>query len=86
MSLSLAGFEEILLRMDDIIAGTPIVQSAKSLSTQGWLIMSSSLAQLKTHRVGKRCTLNLSRAEMSSRWCAVVASRGDTSSGVILVT
>ncbi|GFT82505.1 uncharacterized protein TNCV_2898061 [Trichonephila clavipes] len=27
---------------------------------------------LKTRRVGQRCTLNLSRAETSSRWCGVV--------------
>ncbi|GFW26862.1 uncharacterized protein TNCV_1377051 [Trichonephila clavipes] len=32
--------------------------------------MSSSPVPLKTHRVGQRCTLNLSRAETSSRWCA----------------
>ncbi|GFS55414.1 uncharacterized protein TNCV_1627011 [Trichonephila clavipes] len=31
--------------------------------------MSSSPVPLKTRRVGQRCTLNLSRAEMSSRWC-----------------
>ncbi|GFV81570.1 hypothetical protein TNCV_52941 [Trichonephila clavipes] len=32
--------------------------------------MSSSPEPLKTRRVGQRCTLNLSRAETSSRWCA----------------
>ncbi|GFS51572.1 hypothetical protein TNCV_549861 [Trichonephila clavipes] len=26
----------------------------------------------KTRRVGQRCTLNLSRAETSSRWCGVI--------------
>ncbi|GFV35591.1 uncharacterized protein TNCV_3473621 [Trichonephila clavipes] len=31
---------------------------------------------LKTRRVGQRCTLNLSRAETSSRWCGVVVRRG----------
>ncbi|GFV61194.1 hypothetical protein TNCV_499861 [Trichonephila clavipes] len=31
--------------------------------------MSSSPVPLKTHRVGQRCTLNLSRVETSSRWC-----------------
>ncbi|GFV58114.1 uncharacterized protein TNCV_2109421 [Trichonephila clavipes] len=31
---------------------------------------------LKTRRVGQRCTLNLSRAETSSRWCDVVVRRG----------
>ncbi|GFW57264.1 uncharacterized protein TNCV_541781 [Trichonephila clavipes] len=37
--------------------------------------MSSSLVPLKTHRVGQRCTLNLSRAETSSHWCGVVVRR-----------
>ncbi|GFW91784.1 uncharacterized protein TNCV_3400441 [Trichonephila clavipes] len=37
---------------------------------------SSSPVPLKTHRVGQRCTLNLSRAKPSSRWCGVVVRRG----------
>ncbi|GFW41940.1 hypothetical protein TNCV_6491 [Trichonephila clavipes] len=42
---------------------------------------------LKTRRVGQRCTLNLSRAETSSRWCGVVVRRGVcASSGVVHVT
>ncbi|GFV51068.1 histone-lysine N-methyltransferase SETMAR [Trichonephila clavipes] len=37
------------------------------------LVTSSSPVPLKTHRVGQRCTLNLSRgAETASRWCGVV--------------
>ncbi|GFW32449.1 uncharacterized protein TNCV_676081 [Trichonephila clavipes] len=32
------------------------------------LVTSSSPVPLKTRRVGQRCTLNLSRAETSSRW------------------
>ncbi|GFU63206.1 hypothetical protein TNCV_1478001 [Trichonephila clavipes] len=36
----------------------------------------SSPLPLKTHRVGQRCTLNLSRAQRSSRWCGVVDRRG----------
>ncbi|GFW60752.1 uncharacterized protein TNCV_570981 [Trichonephila clavipes] len=40
----------------------------------------------KTRRVGQRCTLNLSRAETSSRWCGVVVRRGGASSGVVHVT
>ncbi|GFU76717.1 transposon Tf2-9 polyprotein [Trichonephila clavipes] len=32
-------------------------------------VTSSSPVPLKTRRVGQRCTLNLSRAETSSRWC-----------------
>ncbi|GFS85807.1 uncharacterized protein TNCV_2973501 [Trichonephila clavipes] len=47
--------------------------------------MSSSPVPLKTRRVGQRCTLNLSRAEMSSRWCGVVVRRGGASSGVVHV-
>ncbi|GFW92130.1 uncharacterized protein TNCV_3540161 [Trichonephila clavipes] len=38
--------------------------------------MSSSPVPLNTRRVGQRCTLNLLRAETSSRWCGVVARRG----------
>ncbi|GFU64067.1 hypothetical protein TNCV_1303071 [Trichonephila clavipes] len=34
-------------------------------------VMSSSQLPLKTHSVGQRCTLNLSRAKTSSRWCGV---------------
>ncbi|GFX59132.1 putative RNA-directed DNA polymerase from transposon BS [Trichonephila clavipes] len=33
------------------------------------LVTSSIPVPLKTRRVGQRCTLNLSRAETSSRWC-----------------
>ncbi|GFV96364.1 histone-lysine N-methyltransferase SETMAR [Trichonephila clavipes] len=33
------------------------------------LVTSSSPVPLKTHRVGQRCKLNLSRDETSSRWC-----------------
>ncbi|GFX08089.1 uncharacterized protein TNCV_1237681 [Trichonephila clavipes] len=39
------------------------------------LVTSSSPVPLKTRRVGQRCTLNLSRAETSSRWCGVVVRR-----------
>ncbi|GFV43150.1 uncharacterized protein TNCV_1573961 [Trichonephila clavipes] len=44
------------------------------------LATSSSPVPLKTHRVGQRCTLNLSRAETSSRWCGVAVRRGGTTS------
>ncbi|GFW29832.1 transposable element Tcb1 transposase [Trichonephila clavipes] len=51
------------------------------------LVTSSSPVPLKTRRVGQRCTLNLSRAETSSRWCGVVVRRrGGASSGVIHIT
>ncbi|GFX06988.1 putative RNA-directed DNA polymerase from transposon X-element [Trichonephila clavipes] len=39
-------------------------------------VTSSSPVPLKTRRVGQRCTLNLSRAETSSRWCGVLVRRG----------
>ncbi|GFX50917.1 uncharacterized protein TNCV_2732681 [Trichonephila clavipes] len=54
--------------------------------TVAGLVTSSSPVPLKTRRVGQRCTLNLSRAEMSSRWCGVVVRRGGASSGVVHVT
>ncbi|GFV52464.1 hypothetical protein TNCV_4707651 [Trichonephila clavipes] len=49
-------------------------------------VMSSSPVPLKTHRVRQRCTLNLLRAQTSSRWCGVVVRRGGASSGVVHVT
>ncbi|GFW57770.1 uncharacterized protein TNCV_2926891 [Trichonephila clavipes] len=39
-------------------------------------VTGSSPVPLKTRRVWQRCTLNLSRAETSSRWCGVVVRRG----------
>ncbi|GFW97451.1 uncharacterized protein TNCV_4991271 [Trichonephila clavipes] len=50
------------------------------------LVTSSIPVPLKTRCVGQRCTLNLSRAETSSRWCGVVVRRGGASSGVVHVT
>ncbi|GFY00455.1 uncharacterized protein TNCV_1664941 [Trichonephila clavipes] len=50
------------------------------------LVTSSSPMPLKTCRVEQGCTLNLSRAEMSSRWCGVIVRRGGASSGVVHVT
>ncbi|GFX76256.1 hypothetical protein TNCV_4036571 [Trichonephila clavipes] len=57
------------------------------VSDRGWHVTSSRPVPLKIRRVEQRCTLNLSRAETSSRWCGgvVVRRRGD-SSGVVLVT
>ncbi|GFW99955.1 gag_pre-integrs domain-containing protein [Trichonephila clavipes] len=49
-------------------------------------VTGSSPVPLKSRRVGQRCTLNLSRAETSSRWCGVVVRRGGASSGVVHVT
>ncbi|GFU89899.1 uncharacterized protein TNCV_1287801 [Trichonephila clavipes] len=39
-------------------------------------VTSSSPVPLKTRRVGQRSTLNLSRAETSSRWCGGVVRKG----------
>ncbi|GFX53585.1 uncharacterized protein TNCV_2327001 [Trichonephila clavipes] len=44
--------------------------------TVACFVAGSSPVPLKTRRVGQRCTLNLSRAETSSRWCGVVVRRG----------
>ncbi|GFV01946.1 hypothetical protein TNCV_4978971 [Trichonephila clavipes] len=40
-----------------------------------WLALSRVRAQYHQRRVGQRCTLNLSRAETSYRWCGVVVRR-----------
>ncbi|GFX93318.1 uncharacterized protein TNCV_151241 [Trichonephila clavipes] len=47
--------------------------------TVACFVTGSSPVPLKTRRVGQRCTLNLSRAETSSRWCGVVVRRGGAS-------
>ncbi|GFU87853.1 uncharacterized protein TNCV_964091 [Trichonephila clavipes] len=54
--------------------------------TVACFVTGSSPVPLKTRRVGQRCTLNLSRAETSSRWCGVEVRRGGASSGVVHVT
>ncbi|GFX62686.1 uncharacterized protein TNCV_4868461 [Trichonephila clavipes] len=46
------------------------------VSDRRWRVMSSSRVPLKTRRAGVRCTFNLSRAQMSSRWCGVKVRRG----------
>ncbi|GFU13744.1 uncharacterized protein TNCV_939631 [Trichonephila clavipes] len=51
-----------------------------------FFVTSSIPVPLRTRGVGQRCTLNLSRAETSSRWCGVVIRRGGASSGVVHVT
>ncbi|GFV77411.1 uncharacterized protein TNCV_1069401 [Trichonephila clavipes] len=45
--------------------------------TKACLVTSLSPVPLKTRLAGQRCTLNLSRAETSSRWCGVVVRRGE---------
>ncbi|GFU50243.1 uncharacterized protein TNCV_300781 [Trichonephila clavipes] len=54
--------------------------------TVACFVTGSSPVPLKTRRVGQRCTLNLSRAETSYRWCGVVVRRGGARSGVVHVT
>ncbi|GFW92594.1 uncharacterized protein TNCV_519111 [Trichonephila clavipes] len=54
------------------------------VSDDGRHAMSSSPVPLKTRRVGQRCTLNLLRAETSSRWCGVVVRRGGARSSMSL--
>ncbi|GFV27444.1 hypothetical protein TNCV_912741 [Trichonephila clavipes] len=39
---------------------------------RGWLCHEFEPSTTKDPRVGERRTINLSRAEMSSRWCGVV--------------
>ncbi|GFY05907.1 hypothetical protein TNCV_4405721 [Trichonephila clavipes] len=62
--------------------GGPVVK----VSDHGRHVRSSSPVPLKTRRVGQRSTLNLSRAETSSRWCGVEVRRGGANSGVVHVT
>ncbi|GFX37611.1 uncharacterized protein TNCV_3201341 [Trichonephila clavipes] len=50
--------------------------SVIKVSDHGRHVMSSSPVPPKTRRVGQGCTLGLSRAEKSSRWCGVVVRRG----------
>ncbi|GFW81241.1 uncharacterized protein TNCV_375891 [Trichonephila clavipes] len=75
-----------ITRFDSVPAhkgcGSPVVK----VSNHGRHVMRSIPVPLKTRRVGQRCTLNLSRAETSSRWCGVVVRRGGASSGVVHVT
>ncbi|GFX79807.1 DUF1758 domain-containing protein [Trichonephila clavipes] len=61
-----------LTSLEEEGCGSPVVK----VSNHGRHVMSSILVPLKTRRVGQRCTLNLSRAETSSRWCGVVVRRG----------
>ncbi|GFV69051.1 uncharacterized protein TNCV_2928801 [Trichonephila clavipes] len=61
--------------------GSPVVK----IADHGSHVMSSSLVPLKPRRVEQRCTLNLSRAKTSFRWCGVVVGRGGASSGVVHV-
>ncbi|GFY04430.1 uncharacterized protein TNCV_4415181 [Trichonephila clavipes] len=69
---------------DDLRSNDRIAEEKRTAAVAEWyrhrivagFVTSSSPVPLKTRRVGQRCTLNLSRAEMSSRWCGVVVRRG----------
>ncbi|GFT31048.1 uncharacterized protein TNCV_1684041 [Trichonephila clavipes] len=74
--------ETLALPLSDVAA----VAEWYRYRTVACLVTSSSPVPLKTRRVGQRCTINLSRAETSSRWCGVVVRRGGASSGVVHVT
>ncbi|GFU19060.1 uncharacterized protein TNCV_430931 [Trichonephila clavipes] len=52
---------------------SPVVK----VSDHGRHDMSSCPGPLRTHRAGERCTLNVSRAQTSSRWCGTVVRRGE---------
>ncbi|GFU42489.1 uncharacterized protein TNCV_4556131 [Trichonephila clavipes] len=56
--------------------GVAVVAEWYRYRTVACFVTGSSPVPLKTRRVGQRCTLNLSRAETSSRWCGVVVRRG----------
>ncbi|GFX58866.1 uncharacterized protein TNCV_805701 [Trichonephila clavipes] len=59
-----------------VFSGVALVAEWYRYRTVACLVTSSSPVPLKTHRVEQRCTLHLSRAETSSRWCGVVVRRG----------
>ncbi|GFV06184.1 uncharacterized protein TNCV_1950351 [Trichonephila clavipes] len=55
---------------------TAVVAEWYRYRTVACFVTGSSPVPQKTRRVGQRCTLNLSRAETSSRWYGVVVRRG----------
>ncbi|GFX87992.1 uncharacterized protein TNCV_4374561 [Trichonephila clavipes] len=57
------------------VIGVAAVAEWYRYRTVACFVTGSSPVPLKTRRVGQRCTLNLSRAETSSRWCGVVVRR-----------
>ncbi|GFX24331.1 uncharacterized protein TNCV_421321 [Trichonephila clavipes] len=58
--------------MKDLTCSSALVVK---VSVRGRLVTSSSPVPLKTRRAGQRCTLNLSRAETSFRWCGIYERR-----------
>ncbi|GFY26365.1 uncharacterized protein TNCV_25621 [Trichonephila clavipes] len=65
-----------LVKRNSLLEFKAVVAKWYSYRIVACLLTSSSPVPLKTRRVGQRCTLNLSRAETSSRWCGVVVRRG----------
>ncbi|GFT11247.1 uncharacterized protein TNCV_1143791 [Trichonephila clavipes] len=65
--------------------GTAVVAEWYRYRIVAGLVTSSSPVSRKTHRVGQRCTLNLSRAETRPP-IGVVDMRGGASSGFVHVT
>ncbi|GFX39168.1 uncharacterized protein TNCV_359821 [Trichonephila clavipes] len=60
------------VRLKRMGCGTPVIK----VSDHDRQVMSSNPVPLKVRRVGERCTLSMSRAQMSSHWCGVVVRRG----------
>ncbi|GFX21409.1 hypothetical protein TNCV_2821171 [Trichonephila clavipes] len=84
MAAALCGYEDIIrfllaegVDIDQISPVTGLSPLMLVAAVAEWyrhrivagFVTSSSPVPLKTRRVGQRCTLNLSRAETSSRWC-----------------
>ncbi|GFS86635.1 hypothetical protein TNCV_857591 [Trichonephila clavipes] len=74
----------LLLSLDFPINDVAVVAEWYSNRIVAGFVASSSPVPSKTRHVGKRCTLNLLRAETSSR--GVVVRRGAASSGVVHIT
>ncbi|GFX23726.1 uncharacterized protein TNCV_3596681 [Trichonephila clavipes] len=83
---SLAVLNHKILEANSQVQNVAAVAEWYRYRTVACFVTGSSPVPLKTRRVGQRCTLNLSRAETSSRWCGVVVRRGGASSGVVHVT
>ncbi|GFV73601.1 uncharacterized protein TNCV_1269811 [Trichonephila clavipes] len=84
ISITISHFDSLITRSQKQLVAA--VAEWYRYRTVVCLVRSSNPVPLKTRRVGQRCTLNLSRAETSSRWFGVVVRRGGAISGVIHVT
>ncbi|GFY21501.1 uncharacterized protein TNCV_1166491 [Trichonephila clavipes] len=68
----LAGLVRLRLR----VRPRPSGRGSVVVKVRGRHVTTSNPVPLKTRRVGERCTLNLSRAQTSTRWCGVIVRRG----------